>query len=280
MPELPEVETVCRGLEPVLKGQVVARVDLHRGDLRKPFPKNLKTVLEGAKVNAITRRAKYILLHLDSGFVVILHLGMSGRLLIEGKGYIPQKHDHLVLHTKKGAQIVFNDARRFGVVDLSRADALDSHPSFAHLGPEPLSNHFSGPALAERLAGKKAAIKIAIMDQRVVVGVGNIYASESLFLAGINPRTPAGWVKGDKAEALAAAIKTVLKKAIAAGGSTLRDHRQANGELGYFQHHFAVYDREGQACPGCSCDIVKTGGIRRIVQGGRSSFYCPRKQGK
>lgn len=279
MPELPEVETVCRGLEPVLKGQVIARADLHRGDLRKPFPKNLKTVLKGAKVGAISRRAKYILLHLDSGFIVILHLGMSGRLLIEGKDYTPKKHDHLVLHTKKGAQIVFNDARRFGVVDLARADALEQHPSFAHLGPEPLSNHFSGPALAEKLAGKKAAIKVAIMDQRVVVGVGNIYASEALFLAGISPKTPAGRVRGDKAEALAAAIKTVLKKAITAGGSTLRDHRQANGELGYFQHHFAVYDREGQACPGCTCDIVKTGGIRRIVQGGRSSFYCPRKQG-
>lgn len=279
MPELPEVETVCRGLKPVLKGQVIARADLHRGDLRKPFPKNLKTVLKGAKVGAITRRAKYILLHLDSGFIVILHLGMSGRLLIEGKDYTPKKHDHLVLHTKKGAQIVFNDARRFGVVDLARADALEQHPSFVHLGPEPLSNHFSGPALAEKLAGKKAAVKVAIMDQRVVVGVGNIYASEALFLSGISPKTPAGRVRGDKAEALAAAIKTVLKKAIAAGGSTLRDHRQANGELGYFQHHFAVYDREGQACPGCTCDIVKTGGIRRIVQGGRSSFYCPRKQG-
>lgn len=278
MPELPEVETVCRGLEPVLKGQVIIRADIHRGDLRKPFPKNLKAALEGAKVSGISRRAKYILLLLDDGLVLVMHLGMSGRILIKDKDYTLQKHDHVVLHLKNGRQIVFNDARRFGMVDLIHQDALEQHPYFAGLGPEPLSNHFSGPVLVAALKGKKAAIKMAIMDQRLVVGVGNIYASEALFMAGIRPATPAGRVQGARAEKLAAAIKTVLKKAILSGGSTLRDHRQANGELGYFQHHFAVYDREGQACPGCTCDIVKTKGIRRIIQGGRSSFYCPQKQ--
>lgn len=278
MPELPEVETVCRGLEPVLKGQVIVRADAHRADLRKPFPKNLKTVLAGAKVTGISRRAKYILMTLDNAFIMVMHLGMSGRILIKDKHYRPQKHDHLVLHMKNGMQVVFNDARRFGIVDLVRHDALEQHALFSHLGPEPLSNDFSGPVLAAALKGKKNSVKVAIMDQRIVVGVGNIYASESLFLAGISPKTAAGRVQGARAEKLAAAIKSVLKKAIQAGGSTLRDHRQANGERGYFQHHFAVYDREGQACPGCACDIVKTRGIRRIIQGGRSSFYCPRKQ--
>ncbi len=278
MPELPEVETVCRGLEPVLKGNMVMRVDQHRGDLRKPFPKNLETVLTGATVTGVSRRAKYILIALDNDFVLILHLGMSGRVLIKDRNYLPQKHDHVVLHMKDGTQIVLNDARRFGMLDLVRSDVLEQHAFFSHLGPEPLSNRFSGPILAAALKGKKTSIKIAIMDQRVVVGVGNIYASEALFLAGIDPQTSVGRVQGEKAEKLAAAIKTVLKKAIQAGGSTLRDHRQANGESGYFQHHFAVYGREGQACPGCECDIGKTKGIRKIVQGGRSSYYCPRKQ--
>lgn len=278
MPELPEVETICRGIEPALKGQTIARVDTHRIGLRKPFPKNLKKTLENAKVMQVSRRAKYILLGLDTGVVLVIHLGMSGRILLAGKDHVLQKHDHFIVHLKNGKQMVLNDARRFGIVDLVAGADMESHPLFAHLGPEPLSNHFSGPVLAAALAGRKAAIKIAIMDQRIVVGVGNIYASEALFLAGINPKTPAGRIHGVRAEKLAAAIKQVLKKAIQAGGSTLRDHRQANGEMGYFQHQFAVYDREGEACPGCNCDIGKTKGIKRIVQGGRSSFYCPRKQ--
>ena len=278
MPELPEVETVCRGLDPVMRGQKILRAEIRRKDLRKPFPPRLKSALEGATIQHVSRRAKYILITLDTGKILVMHLGMSGRVQIEGEGYTPKTHDHFMLHLKNKRVIVLNDARRFGIVLLVDAATMDDHPVFAALGPEPLSNDFSGPYLVERLRGKKVAIKTALMDPRVVVGVGNIYASESLFLAGISPEREAGSISGDRAEKLVQAIRKVLKKAIEKGGSTLKDHRQASGELGYFQHHFTVYDKVGEACPGCSCDIVKTGGIRRIVQGGRSSFYCAEKQ--
>lgn len=273
MPELPEVETVCRGLDPVLTGQVISRVDLHRKDLRRPFPQGLKTLIESAQVTHITRRAKYIQIHLNNNYVLIIHLGMSGRIVFHPHDYEPQIHDHFILHMKNKQQIVLNDPRRFGSVDLLKDDELDTHPLFSHLGPEPLSNGFSGPVLAEAIKGKKAAIKQVIMDQRVVVGVGNIYASEALFWSGISPEKPAGRVQGDQAEALVRAIKKVLQKAIKAGGSTLRDHRQANGELGYFQHSFSVYDREG-----LPCSVCKTKPIKRIVQGGRATFYCSQCQ--
>jgi formamidopyrimidine-DNA glycosylase len=278
MPELPEVETVCRGLDPVMRGQEILRAEIRRKDLRQPFPRGLKTALEGAVIQNITRRAKYILIALDTGKILVIHLGMSGRVQIESAGYVPKTHDHFILHLQNKSIIVLNDARRFGLVLLVDAAALGEHPAFAALGPEPLSNDFNGPYLGEKLRGKKVAVKIALMDPRIVVGVGNIYASEALFLAGISPLRVAGTISGARAEKLAHAIVTVLTKAIAQGGSTLRDHRQANGELGYFQHHFGVYDKAGKACPDCRCDIVKTGGVRRIVQGGRSSFYCAEKQ--
>lgn len=271
MPELPEVETVCRGLAPVLVGQVISKADIRRKDLRKPFPRGLKTRIESAQVTHITRRAKYIQAHLDNGFVLVIHLGMSGRIVFQPHDYKPQTHDHFILHMQDGQQIVLNDPRRFGIVDLVPTAQLETHGLFAHLGPEPLSNGFSGPVLAQALAGKKAAIKQVIMDQTVVVGVGNIYACEALFMAGIDPAMPAGAMTPARTEALAAAIKAVLQSAIAAGGSTLRDHRQANGELGYFQHRFSVYDREGMACPRCA----KKPPVMRITQGGRSTFYCP-----
>ena len=271
MPELPEVETVCRGLAPVLVGQVIVQVDVRRKDLRQPFPKGLKTRVESTQVTHITRRAKYIQIHLDSDDVLVIHLGMSGRIVFHPRDYKPQTHDHFILHLRDGQQIVLNDPRRFGIVDLVSVDDLESHKLFSHLGPEPLSNGFSGPVLSAALQGKKAAIKQVIMDQTVVVGVGNIYASEALFLAGIHPEKAAGKVTPAKAEELVTAIKKVLQKAIKAGGSTLRDHRQANGELGYFQHSFSVYDREGQVCQTCA----GTKPIKRIVQGGRSTFYCP-----
>ena len=274
MPELPEVETVCRGLDPVLTGQVIARVDMHRKDLRKPFPKGLKARVESAQVTHISRRAKYILVHLNNGYVLVMHLGMSGRIVFQPRDYKPQRHDHFILHLEDGQQIVFNDPRRFGIVDLVTVDALETHVLFAHLGPEPLSNNFSGPVLMAVLKGRKAAIKQAIMDQAIVVGVGNIYASEALFRAGLHPERAAGLVKGDQVEALVSAIKKVLREAIKAGGSTLRDHRQANGELGYFQHRFSVYDRDGQPCTVCAGRKP----IQRIVQGGRSTFYCPQCQ--
>lgn len=278
MPELPEVETVCRGLEPVLKGQVIARADIRRKDLRRPFPKGLKNNLEDRKIVGIRRRAKYILIDLDNDHVLIIHLGMSGRMRVMNAQEEPGVHDHFIITLQSGRTVALNDPRRFGIVDFCHRDACESHTLFAHLGPEPMGNGFSGPVLADSIRGKKMAIKNAIMDQMVVVGVGNIYASESLFLAGINPKIQAGRVQGTRADALVSAIRSVLDRAIKAGGSTLRDHRQANGDLGYFQHQFAVYDRAGQACPGCSCDIGKTRGIQRIVQGGRSTFYCPRKQ--
>lgn len=278
MPELPEVETVCRGLDPVMTGRVITHIDVRREGLRKPFPANLKAMVEGVKVLRIARRAKYILIHLANAHVLVIHLGMSGRVQIEADPYEPKTHDHLILHIKGGRVIVLNDPRRFGIVLLLPEDQMGNDPAFQNMGPEPLSNEFNGPFLSARLKGKKIAIKTAIMDQQVVVGVGNIYASEALFLAGISPKRMAGSVAGERAERLVRAIRAVLEKAILAGGSTLRDHRQVDGTLGYFQHHFTVYDRAGQPCPGCDCDIIKTQGIQRIVQGGRSSFYCPRKQ--
>ncbi len=252
-------------------GRVITRADIRRKDLRKPFPRGLKAKLEGARILRISRRAKYIQVHLDCAAVLLLHLGMSGRIVFQPSGYKPQKHDHFILHLDDGKQIVFNDPRRFGVVDWAREEALDQHVLFAHLGPEPLSNGFSGPVLAAALAGRRAAIKQAIMDQRIVVGVGNIYASEALFIAGINPARPAGDLAPAQVEKLVQAIKRVLQQAIKAGGSTLKDHRQANGELGYFQHRFSVYDREGQACGHCAEKSL----VMRIIQGGRSTFYCP-----
>lgn len=277
MPELPEVETVMRGLEQAVLGLSIETVDQRRKDLRVPFPKDLKKKLEGRCITHFSRRAKYILMHLDDGHIVILHLGMSGRILIT-ENHTPQKHDHLILHLSGGKQVAFNDARRFGLVYLLREDDMPRHAAFKGLGPEPLGNDFSGPVLEARLKGKKVAIKQALLDQRVVAGVGNIYACEALYESGISPTRAAGTVKGERAEKLCAAIRGVLARAIKAGGSTLRDHRQANGELGYFQHSFKVYDREGGQCSVCDCGPAGRGAIRRIVQGGRSTFYCPRHQ--
>ena len=277
MPELPEVETVMRGLDKAVRGLRIAKADQRRKDLRVPFPKGLKQKIEGRRIVRFGRRAKYILIHLDDGQVMVWHLGMSGRVLIT-RDHTPQKHDHLILHMEDGQQIAFNDARRFGMVMLSMEDTLSDHDAFRALGPEPLGNDFSGPVLAQRLAGKKVAIKLALLDQRIVAGVGNIYACEALFESGISPTRAAGTISGDKAEKLSVAIRSVLNRAIAAGGSSLRDYRQTDGELGYFQHRFNVYDREGGQCSLCGCEGSKAGGIKRIVQGGRSTFYCPRHQ--
>jgi formamidopyrimidine-DNA glycosylase len=275
MPELPEVETVCRGLATVLEGRALARVELRRPDLRFPFPPELRARTEGKTVASVRRRAKYILIHLADGPVVIAHLGMSGRMLIGQAGAEPlDRHDHVVLTTDAGIEIRFNDARRFGCLELAEADRLDEHRLLAPLGPEPLGNAFSGPVLAERLAGKVTPIKAALLDQRVVAGLGNIYVCEALYQAGLSPRRLAATIAGARADRLAAAIRDVLERAIAAGGSSLRDYVQTSGELGYFQHQWAVYGKEGEPCPGCRCD----GTIRRIVQSGRSTFYCPDRQ--
>ncbi len=268
MPELPEVETVCRGLRGVLEGHRLARVELRRKDLRIPFPKGFASALTGRTVRRIDRRAKYILLHLDDGQVAIIHLGMSGRMTITDPAAPLEKHDHVVFTTEAGKQIRFNDPRRFGLMDLTTESGLDDHKLFKHQGPDPLSAAFTPAALSAALKGRKTSIKVALLDQRIVVGIGNIYACEALQRAGISPKRKAGTVAGERAKRLVPAIQETLREAIAAGGSSLRDHVQPSGELGYFQHTWRVYGREGEAC---RCN---RGTVQRIIQGGRSTFFC------
>lgn len=277
MPELPEVETVMRGLTPVMTGRTIRRAEVRRAGLRVPFPANLVARLTGARVGRLARRAKYCQIFLEGGECLVIHLGMSGRLVIT-RGHAPQKHDHFILTLDDGAQIVLNDPRRFGMVLLVKEAELPAHASFCHLGPEPLSDEFSAAYLSGKLAGRAQPVKLAIMDQRLVVGVGNIYACEALYRAGIDPQTPAGSLSPRRLARLAAAIKAVLAEAIAAGGSSLKDYVQASGELGYFQHRFSVYDREGRICPACAAKGRKNPCVTRIVQGGRSTFYCARMQ--
>jgi formamidopyrimidine-DNA glycosylase len=278
MPELPEVETVRRGLALRLAGRRITRLALNRADLRAPLPKGLAARVEGRQVRHIGRRAKYILMHLDDGGVVLAHLGMSGRLVLSAAGAPApapaDPHDHVVFAFDDGTVLRFNDARRFGLLDYVAGSDLSRHPRLKDLGPEPLDDSFTGAALARSLAGKATPIKAALLDQRVVAGLGNIYVSESLYWAGLSPRRLAGTVSGRRAERLAAAIRHVLERAIAAGGSSLRDYVQSSGELGYFQHQWAVYGKEGEPCPGCDCSKR----IRRIVQSGRSTFYCAKRQ--
>ena len=279
MPELPEVETVCRGLAPRLIGRRLVRVDIRRAGLRVPFSESMAERLTGRRVTAVTRRAKYLLVHLDDGGVAIVHLGMSGRLVItEGPPSPPGKHDHVVLATDDDAVVTFNDARRFGLMVMTDSTGLASHPLLAELGPEPLDSAFTPAVLSERLAGRGSPIKAVLLDQSVVAGLGNIYVSEALFHAGLSPLRSAATVSGAEVARLVSAIRSVLTAAIAAGGSSLRDYVQASGELGYFQHRFAVYGRAGQPCPGCRCDVEKTGGIQRFTQANRSTFHCPRRQ--
>ena len=278
MPELPEVETVRRGLAPAMEGRVIARAEIRRPDLRWPFPDRMAERLEGARIAHLGRRSKYLLVTLDRGETLIVHLGMSGRMLIEGAataGHVhehaaPEKHDHVVFHLDDGARITFNDPRRFGAMDLAPSEAIDSHWLLAKLGPEPLGNGFDESHLVTAFHGRNTPVKSALLDQRIVAGLGNIYVCEALHLAGISPTRKAGRIAAPRVRALAPVIRDTLARAIEAGGSSLRDYRQADGALGYFQHSFRVYDREGQPCvtPGCP------GTIRRIVQSGRSSFYC------
>ena len=279
MPELPEVETVRRGLLPVMEGRRILEVQVNREGLRWPFPPRMAERLRGAQVRALRRRSKYILADLSTDETLLIHLGMSGRMLVSGTmlgGFhhdhpAPQKHDHVVLEMEGGGRVTFNDARRFGAMDLVGTAGAETHPLLAALGPEPLGNAFDGPYLAAALAGRRTPVKAALLDQHLVAGLGNIYVCEVLFRARLHPATPAGDLGETRAAALVPLIREVLAEAIEAGGSSLRDHRQANGELGYFQHSFRVYDREGQPCaaPGCG------GRVERIVQSGRSSFYCP-----
>ncbi len=275
MPELPEVETVCRGLRPKLEGQKLERVIQRREDLRFPLPNDFADRLTGRTVERIERRAKYMLLHRDAGWTLLGHLGMSGRMtMIEGEPPTAGKHDHIEFLTGAGTTVRYNDARRFGFMDLIETDQLGDHPMLRDLGPEPLSNAFNDTALIEALQGRRSPIKAALLDQKIVAGLGNIYVCEALFRAAISPRRSAHTIPGRRAERLVPAIRDVLTAAIAAGGSSLRDYVQADGDLGYFQHNWRAYGRKGEICgeEGCS------GVISRIVQSGRSTFYCGKHQ--
>jgi formamidopyrimidine-DNA glycosylase len=289
MPELPEVETVRRGLEPAMVGARIDKVELRRGDIRFPFPPSFAERLAGRRILAVARRAKYLLFPLDGGETLIAHLGMSGSFRVDSatETSIPgvpgrkrskdPRHDHVLLHLDNGKIITYNDPRRFGFMDLASGATLEAHPRLNGLGDEPLAADFDGARLAALFAGSRAPLKAALLDQKRIAGLGNIYACEALFRARLAPSRSAGGLANARggptraAVALARAIHDVLEEAVEAGGSTLRDHRQANGELGYFQHAFAVYDREGAVCPRPRC----RGTIIRITQSGRSTFYCP-----
>jgi formamidopyrimidine-DNA glycosylase len=275
MPELPEVETVMRGLDAKLTGRVIAAAALNRPDLRWPIPPGFAAALTGATVLGFRRRGKYIFMRLNTGVSVLIHLGMSGRMIIDAPFAL---HEHLTLQTNEGCRIGFVDPRRFGALDLIATNDEDTHRLVAELGPEPLGNGFNAPMLLEALTGRKNPIKAALLDQTLVAGIGNIYASEALFRAGISPRRLAGQLGAKRVDRLVPAIKTTLTEAIAAGGSSLRDYVQPSGELGYFQHAWKVYDRAGEFCERCP-GLPACSGIRRIVQTGRASFYCPKTQG-
>ncbi len=275
MPELPEVETVRRGLVPVLEGRRLERIQMRRADLRFPFPDGFGQRLTGRQVTSVGRRAKFLLITLDDGTVLISHLGMSGSFRIyETDPPELDKHDHVVFITSDGCEIRYHDPRRFGFMDLTSVAEMVAHPMLAKIGPEPVFPGLDGPALAARLKGRAAPIKAALLDQSLIAGIGNIYACEALFMAGLSPRRKAKSVQGGRADKLAGAIQSVLMKAIEAGGSSLKDHRQPSGELGYFQHSFQVYGRTGQDCPACG----PTGVVHQITQSGRTTFFCPRCQ--
>ncbi len=283
MPELPEVETVLRGLEPVIVGAQIIRAEVNRPDLRWPFPHSMAKRLQGARVLSLRRRSKYIMAALSTGETLLIHLGMSGRILLQHqstpgvfhRSCVPQNaHDHVILHFNNGETVIFNDPRRFGAMDLINTDEVEKHWLLIHLGPEPLGNSFHGNYLASKLHGRKLTVKSALLDQKIVSGLGNIYVCEALFRAGISPKRKAGHISKTRLDILVRVIRDVLSAAIASGGSSLRDFRQTDGELGYFQHTFQVYDRAGEACLRDGCEGV----ISRVSQSGRSSFYCPQCQ--
>ncbi|HEY5070890.1 MAG TPA: bifunctional DNA-formamidopyrimidine glycosylase/DNA-(apurinic or apyrimidinic site) lyase [Caulobacteraceae bacterium] len=281
MPELPEVETVRRGLEPALARQRLSKVEIRRPDLRFAFPTNFVRRLTGFRVEAVRRRGKFLLAPLDSGETLIMHLGMSGRFAIGGSarcrdtGRSPPradpKHTHVVFETEAGARVIFVDARRFGFMELGETASIDTHPRLAGLGPEPFDERFAGAYLAAEFVNRRVGVKALLMNQAVVAGLGNIYASEALHRARIAPARPANTIGREGLDQIPQAVRSVLKEAIASGGSTLRDYAAADGSPGYFQHRFTVYGRGGQSCssPGCG------GTIRRSVQAGRATFHCP-----
>lgn len=282
MPELPEVETVRRGLLPAMEGEVIEQAEVRRDGLRWKFPENMAGRLSGARVNALRRRSKYILADLDTDETLIIHLGMSGRMQVSGvkigdffhDHQEVQKHDHVVLHMSGGGRVTFNDARRFGAMDLAPTGEVDQHKMLAGLGPEPLGNDFHEDLLKDRFKGRKTPVKSALLDQKIVAGLGNIYVCEVLNRIGISPKRPVGKINATEIGQMVPAIREVLTEAIEAGGSSLKDYRQADGELGYFQHSFKVYGRENEPCQTPDCG----GKITRITQSGRSSFFCAQCQ--
>ena len=282
MPELPEVETVRRGLAPAMEGVVIARADVNRPDLRWPFPDRMAERLTGQRVERVRRRSKYILADLSSGETLLVHLGMSGRITVSGDplGQFvhehprAQKHDHVVFHMANGARVTFNDPRRFGAMDLLQTATAEEHKLLSVLGPEPLGNDFHEQHLIDALKGKNTPVKSALLDQGIVAGLGNIYVCEALYRGRVSPRRKAGQISKPRIAALVPIIRQVLQDAIDAGGSSLRDFRQADGELGYFQHSFDVYGREDEPCRTEGCGAM----IKRITQSGRSSFYCAQCQ--
>ncbi|GLO76191.1 bifunctional DNA-formamidopyrimidine glycosylase/DNA-(apurinic or apyrimidinic site) lyase [Phaeobacter italicus] len=282
MPELPEVETVRRGLSPAMEGAVITKATVNRPDLRWPFPDRMAERLSGRRVNALRRRSKYILADLDSGETLLIHLGMSGRMTVSGDplGQFvhdhpqAQKHDHVVFDMDNGARVTFNDPRRFGAMDLLETATAEQHKLLSVLGPEPLGNGFHDDHLIAAFKGRNTPVKSALLDQGIIAGLGNIYVCEALFRAGISPKRKAGQIAAPRVASLVPIIKDVLSDAIKAGGSSLKDFRQADGELGYFQHSFDVYGREGEPCRREGCD----GTIARVTQSGRSSFYCAKCQ--
>ncbi len=277
MPELPEVETVRRGLAPILENTRIAKACAHAPKLRVDIPKDFNQRLSGALVTRLTRRSKYILMECEDGLVAILHLGMSGRITIHTAGSehpARAKHDHITLLTENGDLVVFNDARRFGLLVFSSVSEIDQHALIKDIGPEPLGNGFNSAHLAAGLAKRKSPIKTSLLDQKLVAGLGNIYVCEALWRVGIAPTRLANTLSAEEIEALVPIIRTILEEAIAAGGSTLKDYAQVSGELGYFQHSFKAYGREGEPCIAKGCQAT----IERIVQSNRSTFYCPNCQ--
>ena len=286
MPELPEVETVRRGLVPIMEGYTIERIEVRRKDLRLAVPDDFAQCLEGRTLKKLGRRAKYLVGEFDNGTILLIHLGMSGRMLIDidrkryptpklsNSAYLTKKHEHIVFYLENGAAVRFYDPRRFGLMVLTDQAGLKNHQLIRHLGPEPLNNDFTGAVFSSALSKKKTSIKAALLDQRVVAGIGNIYACEALFHAGISPRRIACNVQGIRASRLVKSIRDVLLKAIDAGGSSINDHVSPSGDLGYFQHSFSVYGRAGHPCSKCDC--VKP--ITSIRQSGRSTFYCPNCQ--
>lgn len=278
MPELPEVETIKNTVAAAVNGATILNATVFQPKLRESVPADFAERIHGAKISKLRRIAKYMLTDLNNGLTIIWHFGMSGKIRIETAANPPkEKHDHVVIETDKGV-ICYNDARRFGLVLLCESAKLAEHHCFKHIGLDPWDANLTPEYLLQKLANRRCAIKLSLLDQEIICGIGNIYASEILYRARIRPERPSESVSAAEAAEIIKYTRIILEEAIKAGGSTIHDYRRPDGDIGYFQQHHCVYDKTGQRCPDCTCDIAKTGGIKKIVQGGRSTFYCPHLQ--